>query len=158
MLSLVRFCSIPHTCTGLAAKLTGTSIVAERLKAEGKQEIFRACVKTANPSPLFANLNLLLPYREEMEELEDEEGNVYNKKVYNDLKAQGERRSGRWLILRTTDRGSLQAFCKMHVHFHRSIYVAAIMFLLAHSNESFTYHSGHSRQSLMRCDLGEVAY
>lgn len=25
-----------------------------------------------------------------MEELEDEEGNVYNKKVYNDLKAQGE--------------------------------------------------------------------
>lgn len=24
-----------------------------------------------------------------MEELEDEEGNVYNKKVYNDLKAQG---------------------------------------------------------------------
>jgi len=39
------------------------------LKAEGKQEIFRA---------------------EEMEELEDEEGNVYNRKVYNDLKTQGE--------------------------------------------------------------------
>ena len=43
-------------------------VVAERLKAEGKQEIFRA---------------------EEMEELEDEEGNVYNRKVYNDLKTQG---------------------------------------------------------------------
>lgn len=44
-------------------------LVAERLKAEGKQEIFRA---------------------EEMEELEDEEGNVYNRKVYNDLKTQGQ--------------------------------------------------------------------
>lgn len=42
--------------------------VAEKLKAEGKQEIFRA---------------------EEMEEIEDEEGNVYNRKVYNDLKTQG---------------------------------------------------------------------
>ena len=43
-------------------------VVAEKLKAEGKQEIFRA---------------------EEMEEIEDEEGNVYNRKVYNDLKTQG---------------------------------------------------------------------
>lgn len=42
--------------------------VAEKLKAEGRQEIFRA---------------------EEMEELEDTEGNVYNRKVYNDLKTQG---------------------------------------------------------------------
>lgn len=32
---------------------------------------------------------LMCAFSEEMEELEDEEGNVYNKKVYNDLKAQG---------------------------------------------------------------------
>lgn len=43
-------------------------IVAERLKQEGKQEIFQ---------------------NETMEELEDEEGNVYNKKTYEDLKKQG---------------------------------------------------------------------
>lgn len=44
------------------------SIVAERLKQEGRQEIFQ---------------------NETMEELEDEEGNVYNKKTYDDLKKQG---------------------------------------------------------------------
>lgn len=42
--------------------------VAERLKQEGKQEIFQ---------------------NETMEELEDDEGNVYNKKTYDDLKKQG---------------------------------------------------------------------
>lgn len=42
--------------------------VAERLKQEGRQEIFQ---------------------NETMEELEDEEGNVYNKKTYEDLKKQG---------------------------------------------------------------------
>ncbi|KAF8607528.1 hypothetical protein BDV93DRAFT_487253 [Ceratobasidium sp. AG-I] len=42
--------------------------LAERLKQEGKQEIFQ---------------------NETMEELEDEEGNVYNKKTYEDLKKQG---------------------------------------------------------------------
>ena len=47
---------------------TDNHVVAGKLKAEGKQEIFRA---------------------EEMEEIEDEEGNVYNRKVYNDLKTQG---------------------------------------------------------------------
>jgi splicing factor 3A subunit 3 len=43
-------------------------VVAERLKQEGRQEIFQ---------------------NETMEELEDEEGNVYNKKTYEDLKKQG---------------------------------------------------------------------
>jgi splicing factor 3A subunit 3 len=42
--------------------------VAERLKREGKHEIFE---------------------EETMEELEDEEGNVYNRKTYDDLKKQG---------------------------------------------------------------------
>ncbi|KAG9099637.1 hypothetical protein FS749_000770 [Ceratobasidium sp. UAMH 11750] len=42
--------------------------LAERLKQEGRQEIFQ---------------------NETMEELEDEEGNVYNKKTYEDLKKQG---------------------------------------------------------------------
>lgn len=42
--------------------------VAERLKQEGRQEIFT---------------------QETMEELEDDEGNVYNKKTYDDLKKQG---------------------------------------------------------------------
>ena len=42
--------------------------VAERLKREGKSEIFE---------------------QETMEELEDEEGNVYNRKTYDDLKKQG---------------------------------------------------------------------
>ena len=43
-------------------------IVAEKLKREGKNEIFE---------------------QETMEELEDEEGNVYNRKTYEDLKKQG---------------------------------------------------------------------
>jgi splicing factor 3A subunit 3 len=42
--------------------------VAERLKREGRHEIFE---------------------QETMEELEDEEGNVYNRKTYDDLKKQG---------------------------------------------------------------------
>ena len=42
--------------------------VAEKLKREGKQEIFQ---------------------QETMEELEDDEGNVYDRKTYNDLKKQG---------------------------------------------------------------------
>lgn len=43
-------------------------IVAEKLKQEGKQEIFQ---------------------NETMEELEDDDGNVYNRKTYEDLKKQG---------------------------------------------------------------------
>lgn len=42
--------------------------VAERLKREGKHEIFE---------------------QETMEELEDEDGNVYSRKTYDDLKKQG---------------------------------------------------------------------
>ena len=42
--------------------------VAEKLRQEGKQEIFQ---------------------QETMEELEDDEGNVYNRKTYEDLKKQG---------------------------------------------------------------------
>lgn len=42
--------------------------VAEKLKREGRHEIFE---------------------QETMEELEDDEGNVYNKKTYEDLKKQG---------------------------------------------------------------------
>ena len=42
--------------------------VAEKLKREGRNEIFE---------------------QETMEELEDEEGNVYNRKTYEDLKKQG---------------------------------------------------------------------
>ena len=42
--------------------------VAERLKREGRHEIFE---------------------QETMEELEDEEGNVYSRKTYDDLKKQG---------------------------------------------------------------------
>lgn len=45
-----------------------TNLVAEKLKREGKDEIFE---------------------QETMEELEDEEGNVYNRKTYEDLKKQG---------------------------------------------------------------------
>jgi len=48
--------------------LIHTPIVAERLKREGRHEIFD---------------------QETMEELEDEEGNVYNRKTYDDLKKQG---------------------------------------------------------------------
>ena len=43
-------------------------VVAERLKQEGRREIFD---------------------QETTEELEDDEGNVYNKKMYEDLKKQG---------------------------------------------------------------------
>jgi splicing factor 3A subunit 3 len=43
-------------------------IVAEKLKQEGRHEIFE---------------------QETMEELEDDEGNVYNRKTYEDLKKQG---------------------------------------------------------------------
>lgn len=43
-------------------------IVAEKLKQEGRHEIFE---------------------QETTEELEDEEGNVYNRKTYEDLKKQG---------------------------------------------------------------------
>jgi hypothetical protein len=43
-------------------------VVAERLKREGRLEINEA---------------------ETMEELEDDEGNVYNRKTYDDLKNQG---------------------------------------------------------------------
>ena len=42
--------------------------MAEKLKREGKQEIFQ---------------------QETMEELEDDEDNVYNRKTYDDLKKQG---------------------------------------------------------------------
>jgi len=42
--------------------------VAEKLKSEGRAEIFRD---------------------ETMEELEDDEGNVYNRKTYEDLQRQG---------------------------------------------------------------------
>ena len=43
-------------------------VVAEKLKREGRHEIFE---------------------QETMEELEDDEGNVYNRKTYEDLKKQG---------------------------------------------------------------------
>lgn len=42
--------------------------VAEKLKREGRNEIFE---------------------QETMEELEDDDGNVYNRKTYEDLKKQG---------------------------------------------------------------------
>lgn len=48
--------------------LTSAFLVAEKLKQEGKHEIFE---------------------QETMEELEDDEGNVYNRKTYEDLKKQG---------------------------------------------------------------------
>lgn len=44
------------------------SPVAEKLKNEGRQEVVA---------------------QETMEEVEDEEGNVYNRKTYEDLKRQG---------------------------------------------------------------------
>jgi splicing factor 3A subunit 3 len=43
-------------------------LVAEKLKQDGRKEIF---------------------HTETTEELEDEEGNVYNRKTYDDLKKQG---------------------------------------------------------------------
>jgi len=48
--------------------LTFHIAVAEKLKQEGRHEIFE---------------------QETMEELEDDEGNVYNRKTYDDLKKQG---------------------------------------------------------------------
>ena len=53
---------------GLAMATDGPDLVAEKLKREGRNEIFE---------------------QETMEELEDEEGNVYNRKTYEDLKKQG---------------------------------------------------------------------
>lgn len=53
---------------GLAVTIDGPGTVAEKLKREGRNEIFE---------------------QETMEELEDEEGNVYNRKTYEDLKKQG---------------------------------------------------------------------
>ena len=50
------------------ALLTGIHPVAEKLKREGRGEITE---------------------QETMEELEDDEGNVYNRKTYDDLKKQG---------------------------------------------------------------------
>lgn len=52
----------------LAMTTNGPDSVAEKLKREGRNEIFE---------------------QETMEELEDEEGNVYNRKTYEDLKKQG---------------------------------------------------------------------
>jgi splicing factor 3A subunit 3 len=49
-------------------KIEDAMALAERLKREGRHEIFE---------------------QETMEELEDEEGNVYNRKTYDDLKKQG---------------------------------------------------------------------
>ena len=54
--------------SGPNAKLLTYLIVAEKLKQEGRHEIFE---------------------QETMEELEDDEGNVYNRKTYEDLKKQG---------------------------------------------------------------------
>lgn len=51
-------------CQNLTFRIT----VAEKLKQEGRHEIFE---------------------QETMEELEDDEGNVYNRKTYDDLKKQG---------------------------------------------------------------------
>lgn len=61
LVSIALF-SFPFYC------LCTFSIVAEKLKREGRNEIFE---------------------QETMEELEDEEGNVYNRKTYEDLKKQG---------------------------------------------------------------------
>lgn len=53
---------------GLDVRTKDSDPVAEKLKREGRNEIFE---------------------QETMEELEDEEGNVYNRKTYEDLKKQG---------------------------------------------------------------------
>lgn len=60
--SLVRVYQIPHK------HMLTPCLVAEKLKQEGRHEIFE---------------------QETMEELEDDEGNVYNRKTYEDLKKQG---------------------------------------------------------------------
>ena len=52
----------------LQLELPDYVVVAEKLKQEGRHEIFE---------------------QETMEELEDDEGNVYNRKTYEDLKKQG---------------------------------------------------------------------
>lgn len=49
-------------------QLIDIALVAEKLKQEGRREIFE---------------------QETLEELEDDEGNVYNRKMYEDLKKQG---------------------------------------------------------------------
>ncbi len=54
--------------TGFSQDDTDFMVVAEKLKQEGRHEIFE---------------------QETMEELEDDEGNVYNRKTYEDLKKQG---------------------------------------------------------------------
>lgn len=59
-------CTYPYSMTYRALTLPPT--VAERLKREGRHEIFD---------------------QETMEELEDEEGNIYNRKTYDALKKQG---------------------------------------------------------------------
>ena len=60
--------SSPFFVPGISRKVAHFFLVAEKLKREGKDEIFE---------------------QETMEELEDEEGNVYNRKTYEDLKKQG---------------------------------------------------------------------
>jgi hypothetical protein len=63
------FLVCPMTSVSKARLLTFLDpIVTEKLKQEGRHEIFE---------------------QETMEELEDDEGNVYNRKTYEDLKKQG---------------------------------------------------------------------
>jgi hypothetical protein len=54
--------------TVLFILVSSNHLVAEKLKQEGRHEIFE---------------------QETMEELEDDDGNVYNRKTYEDLKKQG---------------------------------------------------------------------
>lgn len=61
----IIFSKISRTYTDLPIS---HAIVAEKLKNEGRQEVVA---------------------QETMEEVEDEEGNVYNRKTYEDLKRQG---------------------------------------------------------------------
>jgi hypothetical protein len=60
-----RVCHCVYLWTAACSQLNP---VAEKLKQEGRHEIFE---------------------QETMEELEDDEGNVYNRKTYDDLKKQG---------------------------------------------------------------------
>ena len=61
--------ALARGCQCLSERIILTTIkVAEKLKQEGRHEIFE---------------------QETMEELEDDEGNVYNRKTYEDLKKQG---------------------------------------------------------------------
>lgn len=66
MLFHVRLFSLSNSLS--ASQHWQFPLVAEKLKREGRHEIFE---------------------QETMEELEDDEGNVYNKKTYEDLKKQG---------------------------------------------------------------------